>query len=52
MSTFFIICPLFSSSWDMDGYFFAICPLIQFVMGHRQEYLLYMTSYHYKQYII
>lgn len=25
---------------------------IQFVMGHRQEYLLYMTSYHYKQYII
>ena len=25
---------------------------IQFVMGHRQEYLLYMTSYHCKQYII
>ena len=25
---------------------------IQFAMGHRQAYLLYMTSYHYKQYII
>lgn len=25
---------------------------IQFVMGYRQAYLLYMTSYHYTQYII
>lgn len=32
--------------------FFCHMSSIQFVMGHRQEYLLYMTSYHYKQYII
>ena len=26
----------------MDGYFFCHMSSIQFVMGHRQEYLLYM----------